>query len=56
MVHRQNNPPNMGRIGCVLTAFSEKGGCFICLWVKNESLVGPQQSQIGGIESYFFFG
>ena len=40
---------------CVLTAISERGGCFICLWVKNDSLVGPQQSQIGGIESSFFW-
>ena len=33
---------------------SKKGGCFICPWVKNESQVGPQQPQIGGIESSFF--
>ena len=39
---------------CVLTAISEKGGCFICLWVKNEPLVGPKQCQIGGIKSSFF--
>ena len=38
----------------IITDISEKGGCFICLWVKNESLVGPQQSQIGGIECSFF--
>ena len=37
------------------TAISEKGGCFICLWVKNEPLVGPQQSQIGGIETSSFW-
>ena len=39
---------------CVLTAISKKGGCFICSWVKNESPVGPQQPQIGGIQSSFF--
>ena len=50
MVHRQNNWL------CVLTAISEKVGCFICLWVKKEPLVGLEQSQIGGIESSFFFG
>ena len=33
---------------------SKEGGCFICPWVKNESLVGPQQPQIGGIESSLF--
>ena len=44
-----------GLIGlCVLTAISEKGGCFIWLWVKYDPLVGPQQSQISGIESSFF--
>ena len=40
---------------CVLTAISEEAGCFIWLWVKNEALVGPQQPQIGGIKSSFFF-
>ena len=34
---------------------SKKGGCFICSWVKNESPVGPQQPQIGGIQSSFFW-
>ena len=33
----------------------EKGEWFTCLWVKNEPLVDPQQSQIGGIESFFFW-
>ena len=33
---------------------SKNGGCFICSWVKNESPVGPQQPQIGGIQSSFF--
>ena len=58
MVHRQNKSakywPNGLRV--FLTAISEKGGYFICLWVKNEPLVDPQQSQIGGIETSFFFG
>ena len=40
---------------CVLTAISEEAGCFIWLWVKNEALVGPQQPQIGGIKSSFFW-
>ena len=34
---------------------SKKAGFFICPWVKNEPPVGPQQSQIGDIESSFFF-
>ena len=40
---------------CVLTAISEEAGFFICLWVKNEALVGPQQPQVGGIKSSFFW-
>ena len=38
---------------CVFTSISEETGILICLWKKNEPLVGPQQPQIGGIESYF---
>ena len=37
---------------CFNTAISEEAGFFI--FIKNEPLVGPQQPQIGGIESSFF--
>ena len=39
---------------CVLAAISEKAGWFFCPGVKIEPPVGPQQPQIGGIESSFF--
>ena len=38
---------------CVLAAISEKAGWFFCPGVKIEPPVGPQQPQIGGIESSF---
>ena len=40
---------------CVLAAISEKAGWFFCPGVKIEPPVGPQQPQIGGIESSFFW-
>ena len=49
MTHRQNDQPL-----CALTAISEEAGFLICLWVKNDPLVGPQQPQISGIKSSFF--
>ena len=49
-----NWPAKYGPNGlCVFTSISEETGILICLWKKNEPLVGPQQPQIGGIESHF---
>ena len=47
---RQKRPNGL----CVLAAISEKAGWFFCPWVKIEPPVGPQQPQIGGIESSLF--
>ena len=47
---RQKRPNGL----CVLAAISEKAGWFFCPGVKIEPPVGPQQPQIGGIESSFF--
>ena len=40
---------------CVIAAISKKAGCLNCPWVKNEPPVSPQQPQIGGVESSFFW-
>ena len=48
---RQKRPNGL----CVLAAISEKAGWFFCPGVKIEPPVGPQQPQIGGIESSFFW-
>ena len=47
---RQKRPNGL----CVLAAISEKAGWFFCPGVKIEPPVGPQQPQMGGIESSFF--
>ena len=51
--HSPFSPYLADYFACVPPAL-KKGGCFICSWVKNESPVGPQQPQKGGIQSSFF--
>ena len=52
----ENWPAKCGPNGlCVLAAMSEKAGYLICSCVKYEFPVSPQQPQIGGIKSSFFW-
>ena len=51
---KTHSPYLANYFACVAPAL-KKGWMFFFPWVKNESLVGPQQSKIGGIESSFFF-
>ena len=57
-VYQKIGLPNVGRMDCVmcvLAAMSEKAGYLICSCVKYEFPVSPQQPQIGGIKSSFFW-